>query len=48
MALPPGSLTSITNGVLMPQFTLYNKGDSQPAFRLFMGLNLQWSKKPKG
>jgi hypothetical protein len=41
-------LGGIVNAFVEPQFTVYSKGDSQPAFQLFMGLNLQWSKKPKG
>jgi hypothetical protein len=41
-------LGGIVNAFIEPQFTVYSKGDSQPAFQLFMGLNLQWSKKPKG
>ena len=41
-------LGGIVNAFVEPQFTVYSKGDRQPAFQLFTGLNLQWSKKPKG
>ena len=41
-------LGGVVNAFIEPQFTVYSKGDSQPAFQLFMGLNMQWSKKPKG
>jgi hypothetical protein len=41
-------LGGVVNAFVEPQFTVYSKGDSQPAFQLFMGLNMQWSKKPKG
>jgi hypothetical protein len=53
--MPPGigvgrvfeGLGGIVNAFVEPQFTVYSKGDGQPAFQLFMGLNMQWSKKPK-
>jgi hypothetical protein len=38
----------IVNAFVEPQFSVYSKGEGQPAFQLFMGLNLQWAKKPKG
>ena len=41
-------LGGVVNAFIEPQFTVYSKGDGQPALQLFMGLNLQWSKKPKG
>jgi hypothetical protein len=40
-------LGGIVNAFIEPQFTVYSKGDGQAAFQLFMGLNMQWSKKPK-
>lgn len=36
---------AIANAFIEPQFTAYHKGSGQPAFQLFMGLGLQWSKK---
>jgi hypothetical protein len=41
-------LGGVVNAFIEPQFTVYSKGGSQPAFQLFTGLNLQWSKKSKG
>ena len=38
----------VVNAFVEPQFTVYSKGDQQPAFQLFTGLNMQWGKKPKG
>ena len=40
-------LGGVVNAFIEPQFTVYSKGDRQPAFQLFMGLNMQWSKKPE-
>jgi hypothetical protein len=37
----------IVNAFIEPQFSVYSKGEGQPAIQLFMGLNLQWAKKPK-
>lgn len=37
----------IINVFVEPQFTMYSKGDQQPAFQLFTGLMMQWAKKPK-
>ena len=39
---------AIANTFVEPQFSVYSKGDGQPAFQLFAGLNLQWAKKSGG
>lgn len=36
---------TIVNGFLEPQFTVYSKGDAQPHWQLFSGINLQWFKQ---
>jgi hypothetical protein len=41
-------LGGVVNVFIEPQISVYSKGESQPAFQLFMGLNMQWSKKAKG
>jgi len=33
---------TVVNAFAEPQFTIYHKGDGQPAFQLFSGINLQW------
>jgi hypothetical protein len=38
---------TIVNAFVEPQFTVYHKGEGQPSFQLFMGINLQWAKKGK-
>jgi len=38
---------TIVNAFLEPQFTVYHRGEGQPSFQLFMGINLQWAKKGK-
>jgi hypothetical protein len=35
---------AIANAFLEPQFSVYSKGDSQPQWQVFSGLNLQWFK----
>jgi hypothetical protein len=41
-------LGGIVNVFVEPQFTVYSKGDRQPALQVFTGLMVQWAKKPKG
>lgn len=36
---------AVANAFIEPQFTTYHKGSGQPSLQLFMGLNLQWSRK---
>jgi hypothetical protein len=36
---------AIANAFIEPQFTAYHKGSGQPSLQLFVGLNLQWSRK---
>jgi len=38
---------AVANAFIEPQFSVYHKGAGLPSFQLFMGLNLQWAKKPK-
>lgn len=35
---------TVVNAFAEPQFTIYHKGDGQPAWQLFSGINLQWFK----
>jgi hypothetical protein len=39
---------AVMNAFIEPQFTVYSKGDAQPAVQIFMSLSMQWPKKPKG
>ena len=36
---------AVVNVFAEPQFTVYHKGDGQPAFQVFTGINLQWAKR---
>jgi hypothetical protein len=36
---------AVANAFLEPQFSVYSKGDSQPQWQVFSGLNLQWFKR---
>jgi hypothetical protein len=38
---------AVVNAFVEPQFTIYHHGAGLPSFQLFMGLNLQFPKKPK-
>lgn len=35
---------TVVNVFAEPQFTIYHKGDAQPAWQLFSGINMQWFK----
>jgi hypothetical protein len=35
---------TVVNGFLEPQFSAYSKGETQPQWQLFAGINLQWFK----
>jgi hypothetical protein len=38
---------TVVNSFLEPQFSAYSKGDAQPRWQVFAGLNLQWFKQKK-
>jgi hypothetical protein len=38
---------TVVNTFLEPQFSVYSKGDAQPRWQLFAGINLQWFKQRK-
>jgi hypothetical protein len=38
---------TVVNAFIEPQFTAYSRGDAQPKFQLFAGLNFQWFKQKK-
>jgi hypothetical protein len=35
---------TVVNGFLEPQFSVYSKGEAQPRWQVFAGINLQWFK----
>ena len=41
-------LGGVVNVFLEPQFTVYSRGEGQPAYQIFTGINIQWAKKAKG
>ncbi len=38
---------TVVNAFLEPQFSVYSKGDAQPKWQVFAGINLQWFKPQK-
>jgi hypothetical protein len=38
---------AVVNSFLEPQFSAYSKGDAQPRWQVFAGINLQWFKQKK-
>jgi hypothetical protein len=38
---------TVVNGFLEPQFSVYAKGEAQPQWQVFAGINLQWFKAKK-
>jgi hypothetical protein len=40
-------LGGVVNAFIEPQYSVYSKGEGQPAYQIFTGFNIQWAKKPK-